>query len=59
MNTKVMGAYDGPEEQLGSNACYTEINVTSNYAPVSTTEVLVVDADNKPGCWRNCGIQAV
>lgn len=48
MNTKVMGAYDGPEEQLGTNACYTEINVTSNYAPVSTTEVVVVDTDNKP-----------
>lgn len=48
MNTKVMGPYDGPEEQLGSNKCYTEINVTANYAPVAVASVTVVDADGKP-----------
>ena len=48
MNTKVTGAYHGPEEQLGRNECYTEINVTSNYAPTATTEILVVDSDGIP-----------
>lgn len=48
MNTKVMGSYDGPEEQLGSNKCYTEINVTANYAPVDVATVTVVDVDGNP-----------
>ncbi len=48
MNTKVTGAYHGPEEQLGRNECYTEINVTSNYAPTATMEILVVDSDGIP-----------
>lgn len=48
MNTKVMGPYDGPEEQLGGNKCYTEINVTANYAPVATARVKVVDTDGNP-----------
>lgn len=48
MNTKVMGAYDGPEEQLGKNNCYTEINVTSNYARVAMSTVTVIDGDSLP-----------
>jgi len=48
MNTRVMGPYDGPEEQLGKNNCYTEINVTANYAPVATATVHVSDTDGKP-----------
>ncbi len=48
MNTKVMGPYDGPEEQLGCNNCYTEINVTANYAPVAEARVSVVDTDGNP-----------
>lgn len=43
MHTNVFGNYDGPEEVLGRNACYTEINVTANYAPTATTQVKVVD----------------
>lgn len=48
MNTKVLGAYDGPEEQLDRNSCYTEINVTANYAPVAQSVVTVVDKNNTP-----------
>ena len=43
MHTKVFGDYDGPEEVVSKNACYTEINVTENYAPVSKLTVKVQD----------------
>lgn len=43
MHTNVFGNYTGPEEVLGRTNCTTEINVTSNYAPVATTVVKVVD----------------
>ena len=45
MHTNAFGSYDGPEEVLSVTPCFTEINVTSNYAPVATTKVKVVDAD--------------
>lgn len=48
MNTKVTGAYDGPEEVLSRNANYTQINVTSNYAPVDVKRVLVYDVAGQP-----------
>lgn len=48
MHTNVFGSYDGPEEVLSVTPCYTEINVTSNYAPVATTKVKVVDAEGNP-----------
>lgn len=48
MNTKVLGDYDGPEEVLDRNAVFTEINVTSNYAPVEEVAVRVVDQSGKP-----------
>ena len=48
MNTYVFGKYQGPEEQLSQNACYTEINVISNYAPAATTQVQVVDENGVP-----------
>lgn len=48
MNTRVPGNYDGPEEVLSRPAGYTDINVTSNYAPVDTITVTVVDAAGKP-----------
>ena len=48
MNTKVFGKYDGPEEKLAQSACYTEINVTDNYAPTAVAEVTVVDTDGQP-----------
>lgn len=48
MHTKVFGNYTGPEEVVSRNACYTEINVTSNYAPTDTLAVKVVDANGAP-----------
>ena len=48
MHTNVFGAYDGPEEVLSVTPCYTEINVTANYAPVVTTNVKVVDENGNP-----------
>ncbi len=48
MHTKVFGCYDGPEEVVSQTACYTEIHVTSNYAPVSLLQVLVTDSVGAP-----------
>ena len=48
MHTNVFGRYDGPEEVLSVTPCYTEINVTANYAPVVTTTVTVVDENGTP-----------
>lgn len=48
MNTRVPGNYDGPEEVLSRPAGYTDINVTSNYAPVDTITVTVLNKDGKP-----------
>ena len=48
MNTKLFGSYDGPEQQLAAAPCYTEINVTENYAPVDTLFVEVRDMDGNP-----------
>lgn len=44
MHTKVFGNYGGPEEVVSRNSCYTEINVTSNYAETDSIFVKVVDA---------------
>lgn len=43
MHTKVYGRYDGPEDIIDQTPCYTEINVTSNYASTTRTRVQVVD----------------
>ena len=48
VHTKVFGNYDGPEEVVSRTDCYTEINVTSNYAPTSRIDVLVVDEQGHP-----------
>ncbi len=48
MHTNAFGRYDGPEEVLSVTPCFTEINVTSNYAPVATTDILVVDETGAP-----------
>ncbi len=48
MHTKAFGSYDGPEEVISVTPCYTEINVTSNYAPVATTRVKVTDEAGNP-----------
>ena len=48
MHTKVFGNYCGPEEVVNKTACYTEINVTKNYADVGTVKVTVLGADSLP-----------
>ena len=48
MHTKVFGNYDGPEEVMQRTPCYTEIDVTSNYAPIAKRNVVVVDEKGKP-----------
>jgi len=48
MHTKVFGKYEGEEEVMSSNNCFTEIDVTENYAPVAKAEVCVVDDNGKP-----------
>lgn len=48
MHTKVFGHYDGPEDVMQRNACYTEINVTDNYADVARTTVRVVNGQQQP-----------
>ncbi|MBO7194269.1 MAG: transglutaminase domain-containing protein [Bacteroidaceae bacterium] len=48
MHTNVFGNYNGPEEVLSVTPCYTEINVTANYAPVVTTKISVVDDNGAP-----------
>ena len=48
MHTNVFGRYDGPEEVLSVTPCYTEINVTANYAPVVATGINVVDENGAP-----------
>ena len=48
MNSRVYGRYDGPEEKLLQQLNYTDINVTSNYAPVDTTHVTVLDDNGTP-----------
>ena len=48
MHTKVFGNYTGPEEVVSRTPCYTEINVTKNYADVSEVIVTVLNADSLP-----------
>ncbi len=48
MHTRAFGKYDGPEDVMSCTPCFTEINVTENYAPVSRTVVKVVDENGKP-----------
>lgn len=48
MHTKAFGNYTGPEEVVGRTPCYTEINVTDNYAPVAPVTVRVVDEKGNP-----------
>lgn len=48
MHTKVFGYYDGPEEVVSQTDHYTEINITSNYAPTSRIDVVVLDEQGHP-----------
>lgn len=48
MHTKAFGHYEGPERVMTETPCYTEIDVTDNYAPTSILKVRVVDTQGKP-----------
>jgi len=48
MHTNVFGKYDGPEEIMSETNCFTEINVTNNYAPVDHSTIKVVDGKGNP-----------
>ncbi len=49
VHTRVFGAdYNGREEVLSRNECYTEINCLPTYAPPKKLTVSVVDADSRP-----------
>lgn len=48
MTTNVTGNYNGEEEILSRDDVITRINVTSNYAPVSSLPVLVSYPDGTP-----------
>lgn len=48
MHTKVYGRYDGPEDIISKTNCYTEINITDNYAHTTRSYVEVVDEKGKP-----------
>lgn len=44
MATNVIGNYDGPEQKLYRDSCYTRINITDNYARTRRASVVVVDS---------------
>lgn len=48
MHCKVFGRYHGPEEVMENTGCYTEINVTQNYAPTATANITVTDRNGTP-----------
>lgn len=48
MHARVFGPYSGEEEVLSTADGITDINVTSNYAPVDTITVRVIDVAGKP-----------
>ncbi|MDR1879109.1 MAG: transglutaminase-like domain-containing protein [Bacteroidales bacterium] len=47
LHTKVFGKYDAQDEVIAQTPCYTEINVTENYAPIKTVQIKVVDTQGK------------
>ena len=48
MHTKVFGRYDGPETVMRQTPCFTEIDVTANYAPTASVTVRTVDREGRP-----------
>lgn len=48
MHTRAFGNYNGPEEVLQRTNNFTEINLTSNYAPTAEVKFEVKDTDGKP-----------
>ena len=48
MHTRAFGDYNGPEEVMLRTSNFTEINLTSNYAPVASIDFYVKDSEGKP-----------
>ena len=48
MHTRAFGDYNGPEEVMLRTSNFTEINLTSNYAPVAPVDFYVKDSEGKP-----------
>ena len=48
MHTRAFGDYNGPEEVMLRTSNFTEINLTSNYAPVAPIDFYVKDCEGKP-----------
>ena len=48
MHTRAFGDYRGPEEVLLRASNFTEINLTSNYAPTAVINFTVTDTNGKP-----------
>lgn len=48
MHSKVFGRYNTKEDIITQTDCYTEINVTSNYAPTAKVEVKIIDKNGAP-----------
>ena len=48
MHTRAFGDYKGPEEVMLRTSNFTEINLTSNYAPVASVDFYVKDSEGKP-----------
>ncbi len=48
MHTRAFGDYNGPEEVMLRTSNFTEINLTSNYAPVASVDFYVNDSEGKP-----------
>ena len=48
LHTTAFGDYDGDEEVLSKNDCFTELNVTPNYIRTAPMTVRVVDEAGKP-----------
>ena len=48
MHTRAFGNYNGPEEVMLRTSNFTEINLTSNYAPVAPIDFYVKDSEGKP-----------
>lgn len=48
MHTRAFGRYNGPEEIMEVTDCFTEINVTANYAPTAQINITVLNKDGNP-----------
>ena len=48
MHTKAFGKYNGPEDVMMKTNCFTEINITQNYAPVNRVDITVIDRSGAP-----------